>query len=71
MNSAARQKDYVMSTVKPGHKVDDSGIYEDTSSKERSTLVRGKTAPPTGLPGGQWKQVVDTNSRDKTSRNGR
>ncbi len=55
-------------TVKPGQKVPDSGIYIDTSSGEKSTLVNGKTAPPTENPGGTWKQIVDTNPRDPSSR---
>jgi hypothetical protein len=57
-----------MSTLKPGEKVPDSGIYEDSRSKERTTLVRGKTAPPTSEPGSKWREVVDTNPRDKSSR---
>ena len=55
-------------TLRPGEKVRDSGIYRDSSSGERSTLVRGKTAPPTVHPGGKWREVVDTNPNDKSSR---
>ncbi len=55
-------------TLRPGEKIRDSGIYRDTSSGERSTLVRGKTAPPTERPGGKWYEVVDTNPNDKSSR---
>jgi len=51
-------------TVKPGQKVPDSGIYRDTKSGERTTLVRGKTAPPTPESGGKWKEVVDTNPKN-------
>jgi hypothetical protein len=45
----------VKCTVKPGQKVPDSGIYRDTSSGERATLVRGKIAPPTENRGGKWR----------------
>ncbi|WP_152033152.1 hypothetical protein [Bradyrhizobium sp. DOA9] len=55
-------------TLRPGEKIRDSGIYRDSSSGERSTLVRGKTAPPTERPGGKWLEVVDTNPNDKSSR---
>jgi hypothetical protein len=55
-------------TVGPGSKVSDSGIYRDTSSGERSTLVRGKTAPPTQHPRGKWVEIVDTNPDDPSSR---
>lgn len=57
-------------TLRPGQKIPDSGIYRDTSSSvgERATLVRGKTAPPTERPGGQWREVIDTNPRDRGSR---
>ena len=46
-------------TVRPGQSVKDSGIYRDTSSGHRATLVRGKTAPPTEHAGGKWHEVVD------------
>ena len=55
-------------TVKPGQRVPDSGIYQDTKSKERATLPSGHIAPPTPEPGGKWKQVVDTNPRDSSSK---
>lgn len=57
-------------TVRPGQKVPDSGIYRDSSSSsgERATLVRGKTAPPTERPGGKWREVVDTNPHDRGGR---
>jgi hypothetical protein len=55
-------------TIKPGTPVPDSGIYRDTSSGERATLVRDKPAPPTQHPGGKWKQEIDTNPNDRTSR---
>jgi len=50
--------------VKPGQKVPDSGIYRDTTSGERATLVRGKTAPPTENAGGRWREVIDTNPKN-------
>jgi hypothetical protein len=49
--------------IKPGQKVQDSGIYKDDSGK-RSTLVKGEPAPPTSKPGEKWKQVVDTNPKN-------
>ena len=55
-------------TVPPGKHVPDSGIYRDSKSGEQSTLVRGKTAPPTSGHGAIWRQVKDTNSNDPTSR---
>jgi hypothetical protein len=54
--------------IKPGQRVPDSGIYRDTKSGERSTLVRGKTAPPTPEAGGKWREVIDTNPKDRSSR---
>ncbi len=46
--------------AKPGETVDDSGIYKDKNGK-RTTLVKGKTAPPTAKPKQKHKQDVDTN----------
>ena len=68
--SATQTGEVVMpkEVVKPGAKVPDSGIYRDSSSGERATLVRGKTAPPTDKPGGKWREVVDTNPTDRSSR---
>jgi hypothetical protein len=43
-------------TIKPGQKVPDSGLYRDTKSRETSTLVKGKIAPPTPEPGGRWRE---------------
>jgi|tagenome__1003787_1003787.scaffolds.fasta_scaffold19991165_2 hypothetical protein len=57
-------------TVKPGQTVIDSGIYRGTKSGERTTLVRGKTAPPTPERGERWREVVDTNKNDRSSRRG-
>jgi hypothetical protein len=51
-------------TVKPGQTVPDSGIYRGTKSGEQSTLVGGKTAPPTPQKGEKWRQVVDTNPKN-------
>ncbi len=50
--------------VGPGQKVPDSGIYQDTQSGERSTLVKGKRAPPTPEPGGKWREIIDTNPKN-------
>ncbi len=47
-------------TIKPGQKVEDSGIYKSTVSHQKSTLVKGEPAPPTPEKGEKWKQVVDT-----------
>jgi hypothetical protein len=46
---------------KPGEIVADSGIYEDTESGQRATLVKGEHAPPTPQKGSLWTQVIDTN----------
>jgi hypothetical protein len=50
-------------TVKPGARVPDSGIYE-TESGDRATMVSGETAPPTANAGETWTQVVDTNPKN-------
>lgn len=47
-------------TVKPGEKTKDSGIYKDKSGK-KTTQVKGKTAPPTSRKGQKHEQDVDTN----------
>jgi hypothetical protein len=49
--------------VRPGQKVLDSGIYKDTRSGRRATMVKGEPAPPTPQKGGRWRQVVDTNPK--------
>ncbi|OPY80942.1 MAG: hypothetical protein A4E64_00106 [Syntrophorhabdus sp. PtaU1.Bin058] len=51
--------------VKPGQAVPDSGIYRNTRTGERSTLVRGEPAPPTTGKGQKWTQVIDTNPKKK------
>jgi hypothetical protein len=48
--------------VRPGAKVPRSGIYQDTLSQRRATLVKGEPAPPTPHKAGRWQQVVDTAS---------
>ena len=55
-------------TVTPGSKVPDSGIYKSSKSGQRSTMVKGEPAPPTPKKGETWKQVVDTNPRDRSSK---
>jgi hypothetical protein len=50
--------------IKPGEKVQDSGIYQDQSGR-RTTMTKGEPAPPTSKPGEKWKQVVDTNPKKK------
>jgi hypothetical protein len=54
-----------MSKIKitPGQKVPDSGIYESTKTKKRSTMVKGESAPPTQKKGEQWVQIIDTNKK--------
>lgn len=54
-------------TVRPGHKVPDSGIYKQPSGK-KATLVEGEPAPPTEKPGQKWTQVVDTNPKNDKGR---
>src|SRR5438477_3242885 len=48
--------------VRPGAKVPRSGIYQDSLSQRRATLVKGEPAPPTPHKAGCWRQVVDTAS---------
>jgi hypothetical protein len=48
--------------VRPGAKVPRSGIYQDSLSQRRATLVRGEPAPPTPHKASHWQQVVDTAS---------
>ena len=48
--------------VRPGAKVPRSGIYQDSLSQRRATLVKGEPAPPTPHKAGRWQQVVDTAS---------
>lgn len=50
-------------TVTPGNKVPDSGIYESSKSGQRATLVKGESAPPTPKKGEEWVQKVDTNKK--------
>ena len=54
-------------SVRPGQTVPDSGIYRSSKSKQTTTLVKGKTAPPTPEEGETWKQTVDTNPETQTS----
>jgi len=54
-----------MTKIKPGAKVPDSGIYKETGSTRRATLVKNEPAPPTTKKGTGWKQVVDTNPPKK------
>lgn len=64
----ASNEDTIMSrkkpTIRPGQKVPDSGIYQQTGSNRRSTLVEGEPAPPTSEKGKKWRQVVDTNPKN-------
>ena len=48
--------------VRPGAKVPHSGIYQDSLSQRRATLVKGEPAPPTPHKASRWQQVVDTAS---------
>ncbi len=56
--------------LRSGQVVERSGIYRDPISGERTTLVEGKTAPPTPEKGGVWQEVVDTHpgKRDGSGR---
>jgi len=49
--------------VGPGQKVTSSGIYKDSSSGDKSTLVGGRKAPPTEHRGGKWIEIVVTNPK--------
>ena len=46
--------------VRPGAKVPRSGIYQDSLSQRRATLVKGEPAPPTPHKASHWQQVMDT-----------
>ena len=48
-------------TLRPGETVQNSGIYQGSKSGERTTLVSGKTAPPTPKPNETWIEVDPTN----------
>ena len=50
-------------SVKPGQRVPDSGIYKESGSNRRATMVEGEPAPPTSQSGKKWVQVVDTNKK--------
>lgn len=50
-------------TVRPGHKVPDSGIYKNPSGG-KATMVQGEPAPPTPKPNQKWTQIVDTNPKN-------
>ena len=50
--------------VKSGGIIPDSGIYESTRSKQTTTLVKGKVAPPTPYKNESWLQIVDTNKNN-------
>jgi hypothetical protein len=51
-------------TLKPGEKVEDSGIYKGTKGGKKTTLVKGKRTPPTSKKGEKNKQEVDTNPKN-------
>jgi hypothetical protein len=51
-------------TVKPGKSVPKSGQYK-TPGREETTLVKGKTAPPTPKPGQKHTLVDKTKHREK------
>lgn len=55
--------------VGPGQKVPDSGIYR--SGDQRATLIKGKKAPPTLEKQQPWRQEVDTNPGDASSKKNR
>jgi hypothetical protein len=54
-------------SVAPGQTVKDSGIYRSSKSGTRATMTKGEPAPPTPAKGETWKQVVDTNPKDRSS----
>ena len=47
-------------TLRPGQIVERSRIYADPKSGERTTLVKGKPAPPTPAPNSLWLERIDT-----------
>lgn len=52
-------------TLRPGQTINRSGIYVDRQSGETTTLVHGKTAPPTPEKGGTWREIVDSHPNKK------
>jgi hypothetical protein len=50
-------------SIKPGQKVPDSGIYQSSKSRQRATMVKGESAPPTPEKGEVWEQIIDTNPK--------
>ena len=48
-------------TVKPGQKVQDSGIYKESKTGVKATMVKGEPAPPTPKKGAKWEELVSTN----------
>jgi hypothetical protein len=49
--------------VKPGQRVDRSGIYTSSTSKKRTTLEQGLTAPATPKPHEEWILTTETNPK--------
>jgi hypothetical protein len=49
--------------IKPGQKVEQSGIYQSTKTGQRTTLDRGEKAPPTPTGGEKWKAKIITNPK--------
>lgn len=56
----AKRNGRVPMIVRPGQIVSNSGIYRDPKTGERTTLVAGKTAPPTPEPKSAWREIVKT-----------
>ena len=50
--------------VTPGNPIPDSGIYQSSKSKKKTTLIKGKNAPPTPEKDEEWVQIHDTNPDD-------
>jgi len=53
------------STIKSGQRVERSGIYKSSSTKKRTTLDKGETAPPTPTAGEKWNLDIETNPQKK------
>jgi hypothetical protein len=60
---ATRKNGRSPAVLRPGQTILSSGIYKDPKSGEKTTLVHGKTAPPTPKAGGWWHEIVETHPK--------
>jgi hypothetical protein len=50
-------------TLRPGQTVERSGIYQNDTTGDRTTLEKDGIAPPTQGPKQSWKLKVETNPK--------